>query len=90
MKRLAGWAGLLSFVLLLGSCSSVAHIEKDDAADFSNYKTYAWLDKPAEDKKEGSVNNDLVDNAGNPIEEIDVFPDGGLQEWLLWRFQFGA
>ena len=60
MKRLTGWAGLLSFVLLLGSCASTAHIEKDDAADFSNYKTYAWLEKDSDDKA-GSKNNDLVE-----------------------------
>ena len=80
MKRLAGWAGLLSFVLLLGSCSSVAHIEKDDAADFSNYKTYAWLDKPAEDKKEGSVNNDLVELKIRDAVNAELVKNAGWRE----------
>jgi len=29
--------------LMLASCGSVAHIEKDDTVNFSNYKTYAWV-----------------------------------------------
>jgi len=27
---------------LLTGCASVAHVEKDDTVNFSNYKTYAW------------------------------------------------
>lgn len=36
--------GLLSMaVLLMASCGSVAHIEKDDTVNFSNFKTFAWV-----------------------------------------------
>lgn len=28
---------------LLASCGSVAHIEKDDTVNFTNYKTFAWV-----------------------------------------------
>lgn len=28
---------------ILASCGSVAHIEKDDSVNFSNYKTFAWV-----------------------------------------------
>jgi hypothetical protein len=56
MKRKLGmWTGILSFVFLLASCASTAHIEKDDAADFSSYKTYAWLEK------DGKESNDMVE-----------------------------
>lgn len=37
------WSGLASFVFLLAGCASTAHIEKDDTADFSTYKTFAWV-----------------------------------------------
>jgi len=30
--------------LMLASCTAVAHIEKDDTVNFSNYKTYAWVE----------------------------------------------
>lgn len=33
--------------LLLASCASVAHIEKDDTVNFSNFKTFAWVESKA-------------------------------------------
>jgi len=33
-----------AFGFLLSGCASTAHVEKDDAVNFNNYKTYAWLD----------------------------------------------
>ncbi len=36
--------GLFSMaVLLMASCGSVAHIEKDDTVNFSDFKTFAWV-----------------------------------------------
>ncbi|MEP7142215.1 MAG: DUF4136 domain-containing protein [Ferruginibacter sp.] len=34
-----------TFGLILSGCASTAHIEKDDAVNFNNYKTFAWLDE---------------------------------------------
>lgn len=39
------WGGSLAFVFLLASCAPTAHIEKDDATDFSSYRTFAWVEK---------------------------------------------
>jgi len=62
MKRnLKLWTGYLSFVFLLASCASTAHIEKDDNADFSKYKTFAWIDKEGTGKHDRNRNNDLVE-----------------------------
>ena len=30
--------------LLLAGCASVAHVEKDDSVNFSNYHTYSWVE----------------------------------------------
>ncbi|HNU89418.1 MAG TPA: hypothetical protein PKJ94_14060 [Ferruginibacter sp.] len=38
----------VSAVLLFSGCAGNAHIEKDKSADFSKYRTYAWVDKPDE------------------------------------------
>ena len=49
MKKNVKW--LSAFVLsgfMLASCASTAHIEKDETIDFSNYKTFAWVDKDGE------------------------------------------
>jgi Domain of unknown function (DUF4136) len=54
------WSGYLSFVFLLASCAPTAHIEKDDNADFRQYKTFAWAEKDKPDKKNAhSEKNDL-------------------------------
>ena len=60
-KNLKLWSGYLAFVFLLASCSSTAHIEKDDNADFSRYKTFAWVDKDGEGRNDRNKNNDLTE-----------------------------
>jgi hypothetical protein len=41
--------------LFLAGCSSIAHVEKDETVNFSNYKTYAWADKKSDDTTGRSV-----------------------------------
>lgn len=61
MKRnLVLWSGLVAFVVLLASCGTTAHIEKDDNTDFSRYRSFAWVDKDGEGKDENR-NNDLTE-----------------------------
>jgi hypothetical protein len=56
LKRL----GVFAFaVVLLGSCTSSAHIEKDPSTNLANYRTYSWIDDENQDKK--SHKNDLVE-----------------------------
>ena len=42
MKSLGFLAALLVTGALLTGCASVAHVEKDETVNFSNYKTYSW------------------------------------------------
>jgi Domain of unknown function (DUF4136) len=81
-KNLKLWSGYLSFVFLLASCASTAHIEKDDNADFGRYKTFAWIDKEGKDNKHNdlteqkireAVNKELVKSAG--WKEVKNRPD---------------
>lgn len=44
------WIGISGIVLLLSSCASTAHIEKDDTVNFRQYKSFAWVDKESESK----------------------------------------
>lgn len=56
LKRL----GVFAFaVVLLGSCTSSAHIEKDPSTNLSNYRTYSWIEDENRDKKDHK--NDLVE-----------------------------
>lgn len=65
------WSGCLGFVFLLASCAPAAHIEKDDATDFSNFKTFAWIEKGknakndmTEQKIRQAVSKELEKSAG--------------------------
>lgn len=40
---------------LLTGCASVAHVEKDDTVNFSNYKTYAWTAASEQGTKETNL-----------------------------------
>ena len=61
MKNLKLWCGSLAFVFLLASCGSTAHIEKDENADFTSYKSFAWIDKDGEGKGDENKSNDLTE-----------------------------
>lgn len=60
-KNLLLCSGYISFVFLLASCGTTAHIEKDDNADFSRYKTFAWIDKDGEGTTDRNRRNDLTE-----------------------------
>lgn len=52
MKRLKSFYVLVFGVgaILLSSCGTSTHIEKDKSANLKNYKTYTWMDKENKDK----------------------------------------
>lgn len=60
-KSMKSWVGFGIAAILFTSCASVAHIEKDDSADFSKYKTYSWIEKENTEKKSQDKKNDLVE-----------------------------
>ncbi len=81
MKRNLKWvvAGIAS-VFVLASCSSTAHIEKDDNADFSRYKTFAWIDKDGEGKNDNNRNNDLTEQKIRNAVNKELEKNSGWKE----------
>ncbi|HET9431371.1 MAG TPA: DUF4136 domain-containing protein [Chitinophagaceae bacterium] len=68
MKNWGQWSGALGVVFLFASCASTAHVEKDDNADFRQYKTFAWVDKKddgAKDRKSSGLTEQKVKEAVN-------------------------
>jgi hypothetical protein len=53
MKSLRFLSAIALAGALLTGCASVAHVEKDETVNFSNYKTYAW----AQNDEQGSEKN---------------------------------
>jgi hypothetical protein len=76
MKNNLKWLiGSLVLVFIFASCASTAHIEKDDNADFSHYKTFAWIDKDGSAKK----NNDILE------EKVKLAVNKELEKSAGWR-----
>ena len=55
---LRGLLGLVLPVLLVVSCATPAYVEKDEAADFSHYKSFAWIDNSNKEGKDSK--NELL------------------------------
>jgi len=51
MKTLRWLLGLVLPVLLVVSCATPAYVERDEQADFSRYKSFAWIDNSNKEGK---------------------------------------
>jgi hypothetical protein len=65
----------MSAVLLITGCAGTAHIEKDKSADFSKYKTYAWVEKPETKEAKKTRKNELTEanvrsSVNNQLQKI--------------------
>ena len=77
------WKQLSSFVFivfLLASCSSTAHIEKDDNADFGRYKTFAWIDKDGERRLDKNRHYDLTEMKIREAVKAELEKSAGWKE----------
>ena len=63
-------------IFLLASCGTTAHIEKDDKADFSRYKTFAWIDKDGEGKDDRNKKNDLTEQRIRDAVNVELEKSG--------------
>ena len=79
-KYWKAWSGSLAVVFLLASCAPTAHIEKDDTADFKSYRTYAWIDKDGEGKKDRNRSNDLAEQKIREAVNKELESSAGWKE----------
>jgi hypothetical protein len=79
-KHVKLWSLPVVIVFLFSSCSSTAHIEKDDTADFSRYKTFAWLDKDGEGSNDKNKHNDLTDQKIKQAVNAELTKTAGWKE----------
>lgn len=80
MKNLKMLSGIAAFAFLLASCASTAHIEKDEYTDFSNYKTFAWVDKDGEGKKDHNRSNDIIEQKVREAVNKELEKSAGWRE----------
>ena len=60
----------MSAALFVTGCAGTAHIEKDKSADFTKYKTYAWVEKPETKETKKAMKNGITEtNIRNSVNE---------------------
>lgn len=60
----------ISAALLTTGCAGTAHVEQDKSADFSKYKTYAWVEKPESKIAKKGKRNELTEaNIRNAVDK---------------------
>lgn len=69
-KKSFTWVLAVFAALLFAGCAGNAHIEKDKNADFSKYRTYAWVDEAEAEGVKGKRRNDLTEtNVRHAVDE---------------------
>ena len=61
MKNNLSIAACCAIILVVTSCNTTSHVEVAKGTNFNNYKTFAWTNDNGV-KKNGRVDNDIVDN----------------------------
>ncbi len=74
------WGGFLAFILVLASCGTTAHIEKDDTVDLSRYRTFAWVDRDGEGRNDRNKNNDLTEQRMREAVNKELEKTAGWRE----------
>lgn len=63
--KIINWATIAVFAALGVGCSTNTHIEKDKTTDFSQYRTYAWVNKLENKKTQTEISEN---NARNVVD----------------------
>lgn len=74
------WGIFFGFVFLLAGCGSTVYVEKDDNADFGNYKTFAWLDKDRETGHDKNRRNDIAAQKMKAAISTEIEKTAGWKE----------
>lgn len=77
LKMLSGFAAI---VFLLTSCGTTAHIEKDDTVNFSDYKTFAWVDKTESGQKDKDRKGDFTEQRIKEAVNKELAKSAGWKE----------
>ena len=77
MKTIQGkvFGGVAVAALVIG-CSAPVHVQKDESVDFSNYKTFSWVEKTSPDKNEKNKANDLMERKFKDAVTTEMLKQG--------------
>ena len=63
LKSSFGWVGAFSIgaAIFITGCAGTAHVQKDKSANFSQYKTYSWVEKVKPKNGKANHRNDMAE-----------------------------
>lgn len=67
---------MLVAAFVVSGCAAVAHIEKDETVNFSQYKTFAWTKSALKDSASPKVISDLSENAIKEAVAAELLKEG--------------
>ncbi|HRA12924.1 MAG: DUF4136 domain-containing protein [Chitinophagaceae bacterium] len=74
------WSGFAAVIFILASCASSTHIEKDDSVNFTDYKTFAWLEKNPTGEKDKNKPGDLTEQRIREAVNKELAKSAGWKE----------
>ncbi len=85
MKQLTAILSLVMGLIVLNSCTSTAHIEKDPAVDMARYRSYSWVDNREEGDKylKGLTKQNLRAAVGAELNEINWREDNRKPDVII-------
>jgi hypothetical protein len=69
MKPFKGLVVFALAVLLFTSCSTTAHIEKDESTDLTKYKSYTWIPMENTEAKKNQLSDIAAQNIKNSVNQ---------------------
>ena len=74
------WSGFVAVVFLLASCATSTHIEKDETVNFTEYKTFAWLEKNPNGEKNNNKPGNLTEQRIREAVNKELAKSSGWKE----------
>jgi hypothetical protein len=69
MKTIKGLGVFALAVVLLASCGTTAHIEKDESTDLSKYKTFTWMPETEKVAAKGTISDLAAQNIKTSVKQ---------------------
>lgn len=67
MKKLQMLLGSFAAVILLAGCAATAYIEKDADTDFSQYRTFSWIQKANAEQDASAIATEKIRSTVNEV-----------------------
>lgn len=78
-RKTLNWAVAVFAAFAFIGCAGSAHIEKDNSADFTKYRTYSWVDKAEEKGPRKNRKSDLTESSIRNAVNVELQKKGWVE-----------